>query len=481
MARRSRWRRWARRSAWTAATLTALLVSALVVVLGSLNRPWLKRRLVALAHSRSGLDVDWSAAEVSIFSGLRVERLTVATPPALRATAPELVRIDGLEVSWTARSLVAGTPRFGRLRVAHLGLTLVRDAGGRTSLSTIEPHGDGAPPPPEVPLSKTPAESLAGPPPIARIDVEAATVTVLAEQKGVPRERLVVDGLALHATLAGAGRGFRLDATLGTKAAPLALTITRTRDGALAGEGTARLAAALAASASEATAQVDLELVKQTLAPATKMKEVVHLEAHAAFGDGRVRVKVASTRLGDGAATTDAEIELPDGGAPRIVHAEGAIESAAPVDDGAVVAGAGRGRARASALSRRRQQRHRRGRARARARARRGRAHRGRRREDLAHRAARRRRDDRARRGAAVVAGAAWRRRRQAARDHRRQAGGRRRHQRHGDAAPRQRDGDERQGQARAAARRARRRSGVRADGLRIDGRCRWRRRASSP
>ena len=56
---------------------------ALVVVVRSLDRPWLKRRLRAMAHDKTGLDVDWTATHVALFSGLRVERLVVKTPPAL--------------------------------------------------------------------------------------------------------------------------------------------------------------------------------------------------------------------------------------------------------------------------------------------------------------------------------------------------------------------------------------------------------------
>ena len=306
-----------------------MIVSALVVVLRSLDRPWLKRHLVAMARQNTGLDVDWTATHVSIFSGLRIDRLTVMTPPALRAVTPELVRVDGLTVTWTARSLVAGTPRFGALRAESVALTLVRDAAGRTSLTTIEPHGDGKPAPPEqrsTPPSKQAADALAGPPPVGRIDVEHATVTVLAQSAGAPRERLRVDGIALHATLKQAGRAFALAAELGTPEAPLVLTIDRTRDGAAAGEARARLAAQLAASPAEATAKIDLEVLSQTLAPETKVKEVAHLEADARFGDGRVHVTVHKTRVGDGAATTEAELELPDGGAPRVVHAEGTID-----------------------------------------------------------------------------------------------------------------------------------------------------------
>ncbi len=302
-----------------------MAIAALTMIVRGLDQPWLKRRLVAMAKTRTGLDVDWTTTHVAVFSGLRVGQLIVRTPPALRAVAPEFVRVDGLDVAWTARSLIAGTPRFGVLRVERLALTLVRDAAGRTSLTTIEAHGDGKPEP-ELPLSRTPADSLDGPPPVGRIEVERATVTVLAEPAGGPRERLRVDGLALHATLAPAGRGFALSAVLGTKEAPLVLAVERTRDGVAAGEARAKLAAQLTASPAEADARVDLEVLSQTLSPSTPVKEVAHVEADARFGDGRVRVRVHKTRVGDGAATTDADVELPDGGAPRIVHAEGAID-----------------------------------------------------------------------------------------------------------------------------------------------------------
>ncbi|HEY2749374.1 MAG TPA: hypothetical protein VGL86_32370, partial [Polyangia bacterium] len=123
-----------------------------------------------------------------------------------------------------------------------------------------------------------------------------------------------------------AGRGFALSAALGTPEAPLAITVERTRDGAAAGEAHAKLALQVSASPAQASARVDLEVLSQTLSPSTPVKEVAHVEADARFGDGRVRVTIHKTRVGDGAATTDAEVELPDGGAPRIVHADGAID-----------------------------------------------------------------------------------------------------------------------------------------------------------
>ncbi len=318
-------RRWARRALAAVALLAVLALVALVVLVRSLDRPWLKRRLVAMARARTGLDVDWTATRVGLFSGLRVDSLVVRTPPALRGEAPELLRVDGLDVAWTAGSLLAGTPRLRALRVESLALTLVRDDDGRTSLSTIEPHGSGAPAPP-VPPSRAAADALAGAPPVGRIDVARATVTLIARAPAGPRERLRIDGLALHATLLRDGGSFRVAAALGTPGAPLALAVTRTRDGVPAGEARARLWAELTASPGAASARLDVEVLSQTLSPATPISDAAHLEASARFADGHVAVAVNKTRLADGAATVEAEVDLPDAGPPRIERAAGAVD-----------------------------------------------------------------------------------------------------------------------------------------------------------
>ncbi|MCU1276622.1 MAG: hypothetical protein JWM53_168, partial [bacterium] len=321
----SRRRRLVKRALSTVALLAALALIALVVIVRSLDRPWLKRRLQAMAHDRSGLDVDWTATHVGLFSGLRVESLVVQTPPALRAQAPELVRVEELEVAWTARSLVAGTPRFLALRTKTLALTLVRDEAGRTSLSTIEPHGSGAPSP-SLPRSRVAADALNGAPPVASIDVAQATVTILAQAPHGPRERLRVDGLSLHTTLVPDGRGFRIAAQLGVPEAPLPLTIDRTRDGVAAGDARVRLWVVLNASPTEAAARADVEVLAQTLSPSTPLQKAAHVEASARFGDGALSLALANARLADGAATAEAKLDLPDAAPIRVEHAEGAID-----------------------------------------------------------------------------------------------------------------------------------------------------------
>jgi translocation and assembly module TamB len=318
-------RRWLRRAGQAVALVVVVIVAALVVVVRSLDQPWLKRRLQAMAHAKTGLDVDWTATHVRLFSGVRIDELVVRTPPALRGEAPELVRIGGLDVAWTARSLVSGTPRLTALTAESLALTLVRDEAGRTSLSTIEPTAAG-PATPSPPASKQLAANLAGPPLVGRIAIARATVTVLARAAGAPSERIVVDGLALEASLTPAGSGFALHLFLGHSDAPLSLSVARARDGVGVGNGQARLWAAIDASPEEARVQLDVDVVAQTLSPSLHVAEVAHVEAQARAGDGKTTLIIDGARLADGAATLHATVEAPDVGPARIVEAAGVVD-----------------------------------------------------------------------------------------------------------------------------------------------------------
>ena len=80
-----RWRRWLRRALTSLVLLALVALVALVVAVRALDRPWLKTRLQKIAHQSSGLDVDWTATHVGLFSGLRVDSLVVAPPAKVGA------------------------------------------------------------------------------------------------------------------------------------------------------------------------------------------------------------------------------------------------------------------------------------------------------------------------------------------------------------------------------------------------------------
>src|SRR5439155_1601606 len=73
----SRLRRWLRRVAGALAVLTVLALATAVMLVRSIDRPWLKRRLQAAALARSGAEIDWTATEVRVRSGLTVDGLSL--------------------------------------------------------------------------------------------------------------------------------------------------------------------------------------------------------------------------------------------------------------------------------------------------------------------------------------------------------------------------------------------------------------------
>jgi len=89
--------------------------------------------------------------------------------------------------------------------------------------------------------------------------------------------------------------------------------------------------AELSASPAAAAARLDVEVSAQTLAPATPVRRLVHLEAEARFDAAarRTTVTLARTRAADDAAALEARLELPDAGAPRVRHAAGRSMSGA--------------------------------------------------------------------------------------------------------------------------------------------------------
>jgi hypothetical protein len=117
-----------RRLAACLAAFVALAVLAVVVLVHALDRPWLKRRLQALAHDSAGIDVDCDAAKLRLLSGLTLDGVVVRSPPELRTLAPELVRVGHVEVTWSVGSLRGIGPAIERLTVSIRDL---RSAGGK--------------------------------------------------------------------------------------------------------------------------------------------------------------------------------------------------------------------------------------------------------------------------------------------------------------------------------------------------------------
>ena len=84
--------------------MPALLVVAAVAgasILGSLDKPWMKRRLQEAVQKSAGLDVDWTEVRLSPLSGIEIGKLFVHSPLSTRHLAPELAEASGIEARWS--------------------------------------------------------------------------------------------------------------------------------------------------------------------------------------------------------------------------------------------------------------------------------------------------------------------------------------------------------------------------------------------
>jgi len=120
--------------------LAALLACSSVWWLGShLDHAWVKPRLLGLVRDRLGLGIDYDGLELSLRRGIRARSLSLLTPPALAAGAPQLARVEGLELEAPLWKFAFGARSIETLRVAALHIAMVRDESGRTSFGELFP------------------------------------------------------------------------------------------------------------------------------------------------------------------------------------------------------------------------------------------------------------------------------------------------------------------------------------------------------
>ncbi|HEY3451166.1 MAG TPA: hypothetical protein VGK67_32710 [Myxococcales bacterium] len=327
-----RWWRWLRRALVALAVLVALLVGAVVIVVRSLDAPWLKRHVQEAVRSAAGLDFDYRAANLSL-TGVRIEDLVVLSPEKFRPLAPEFVRVGALEAHWTYRSLKGEDgPLLTGLTLERAAVALVVDARRGSTLDALssppDPKAPPPPPSPPTPLSRQLADLLAEPLPVARIDLKDVGLTLVLADDGQEKERLSLRGLGLQfATDREPAGGWRLAADLGTSAVPLDLALER------ASKGGARLKLALKAAANSSSAKVslDLRVVEQTLISDLTVDRLLGIEAAATFDPkaGRTEVTLARLDAADGSIAAQASLALPDkDGAPLLKEAKGEIDLA---------------------------------------------------------------------------------------------------------------------------------------------------------
>ena len=318
---RVRSRRWGRRALLGLALLLAAIGVVTWGLLRSLDKPGVKRRVQALVRQQTGFELDYGATRLRLLSGLRIEAVVVRTPVGGGA-AQELVRVGTLEASWSLRSLLGPGAKLRSLALRDVELTLAPAPG------VAPPAGAAAGGPPPTPLSRLLGELLGRAPPVARVSVERAALTLVQLDPDQPAERWRLAGAALAAELERADGAWRLRAQAGARAAPLVLWLTHEQGGAAAGAAELQLWLDATAAPTEATVTLDLQVSHQTLAPQLPVRRLLHLAARFVPGRGRSQVTLTGTELADGIGLMDATVELPDAPAepPLLRTAHGTLD-----------------------------------------------------------------------------------------------------------------------------------------------------------
>ncbi len=318
-------RRWVLRTLLGLAGFAWLVVIALLILVHQLDRPWIKRHVQTIARDSAGVDVDYRSVRIALFSGVVVEGLVVHSPAEMRDLAPDLIAVDRVEARWSTGSLFGHGPAIEQIALRGVALTVVVDERGRTSFDAL-PQSTARPDhPPALPLSQRAASLLAGAPAIGKVSVDRTTLTLVRSEQGHMVERTELRGASATLAATPASTGWGLTVGIGSPATPLALEVEREQRGVRAGSARAAFWFTLDATSSALTAGFDVRVLEQTFAPSFHLADRLHAEASVQFDPaaGRTVMSIEHTDLGEGAATVEASIEIPDSGAPVVRHAQG--------------------------------------------------------------------------------------------------------------------------------------------------------------
>ena len=220
-----------RRSGWwilrhfAGALLLVVCVGALGVqlVVNNLDADIVKGRLHALVQSRAGLELDYESAEAGIFSGLALENLVVASPPAYREIAPVLLRAEHIRLGW---SLFGRGPTLQKITARDLELTVVVDERGNSSLDSLGGGGAQSGAPEKVSPGRQLQALVAQLPEFDRVALTRLSVTLLRTREGRVVERARAVGLGGHFVSSGKGVARRMEVEIGQSDAPLGIGVT---------------------------------------------------------------------------------------------------------------------------------------------------------------------------------------------------------------------------------------------------------------
>lgn len=302
------------------AACVGIVFGGLLLIVLSLDQPWVKARVQGLVLRNSGLEIDYGTARVST-RGLEVRDLLVRSPLPVRERAPELLRVARLSVDvWQPAGLV--------VELERPVLTLTFDEQGRTSFDWIPSPKPKEPP---TPLSQLPAEVVGSLSALGALHVSDLSLVLIRTESGTATERMRFGARSLALTRkAGDAQAFEL--ALGRPGAPSEVEFARRRleeTGAQEGFGAVKAGASLRAELTPVrlNAALTLGVVKHDFYPGVAPRAALELALEGRFDAARGRSTLRLLRADlSGTATLEGELEWHDERSPVVRRASGHVD-----------------------------------------------------------------------------------------------------------------------------------------------------------
>jgi hypothetical protein len=343
---RPRKRRVRRIVGWSLLGLFGLILVVLalaLVALANLDSAPMRGWIRGYLKDNFGMTVEYDELSVSVFSGLELSNLTVATPPPYAEHAPHLLSVGRLEASWDFWPLLGGRLRISSGELFGLKVCLVNDDRGGSSLQALL-DGFGPPAPEEepaeptgVPLSHTLRE-MELPVTVEGFSLRGLELEQIELAGGAVARRITLESLGLDASVRPGEAGVALEVFFGTPEDQEGTRLAvEDRTGADPGvkEMVFRLKNAVSTPRADAVdLELSLDLVRQNLfarLPASGSLYGLQGKLRFAPGEGLTSFRIERLELGEGIASTELEAELRDGPrgsiVPRIKSLKGKLDA----------------------------------------------------------------------------------------------------------------------------------------------------------
>ena len=291
------------------AGLFSLIIAIGLWVLSNLDHPWIQPKVQNALSEVVGTDLRYERLSISPFSGLVLEGLVLATPDALRTHAPEMLRVDKLDVPIEIGPLLSGELVIPGVEGGAITLTVVVDEEGHSSFGELaDDEGEvleEEPAEPSTPLSRS-LEALEDlPVRVGPIHIEPIRLRLVHVQDGAVASRTHLDALAVSSDGVAFGSNPSASFSIGpSEDSDVVVSVLESNSDDSASEDPSRRARlvprAQARLESDGTLALNIaaDLLEQSIFPELRpVRSLLDLEATAAFEPEQQRTNLDVDRL----------------------------------------------------------------------------------------------------------------------------------------------------------------------------------------